>query len=545
MNVDDIARRAAEDVATKAAAVPPPHLLQAQQRRRRRTRLIAAASAVTAIAAMVGVTLLVRSPDIGAPFVADPVPMPTTMVAVPEGEDLEAIESELERLEAEQDAIEEKIGLDATSTTVRSVESGDRDPLEVPYVYDLPDQRGAWTRIDDPQAVFTVEPFSESRPTEDGGTRTSNSGVRLSAVTEGPNGLIAAGSVSRGLSTIGAIWRSSDGNSWERVPHDPDVFGSLAEGHDVSIDAIEADDNGYVAVGLNGTTAVAWTSIDGITWTSHLMEAPDAGRMMLASLEKGNLGWIATGAESSNGQPPTTEPPNPTTIVHSQGAIWWSTDGRAWKRVESDALVSATSNLHVLDVVQTDRGLYAAGVEAWDPITRSDGAIWFSDDGLTWERLETPGLVGADESGIESITELNGLLVAVGQSRRSAHIWSSSDGTSWVSVHDEAPTTAETWLPIRDLVATESGLVAVGVSVTFEGPGVTSRIAAWHSIDGHSWSQVEPPSDRADGTVWDVTQFDGVLLAVGDLNAIPNSFDSDSGISLGADVGAVWTTPVP
>ena len=557
MSLDDVGRNAAQDVVAKADSVETPEFATIQQHRRVRARWAAVTSLTAAAVLFVGVALFVRSPEGTTPFVSDSVPAPTTITLVPNGEDQEAVQDEIDAIESEIDdleqvrqTVEEQIRQGSTSVTLArgdgNADPSGRDPLEVPFVFDLPEPRGVWARVDDPNGVFAVETFSESRETKDGGTISSSSGVRLTGVAEGPGGLVAVGSVTRGLSSIGAIWRSTDGIEWQRMAHNPEVFGSLAEGTNVAVRAVASDADGYVAVGTSGDSAVAWTSLDGMTWDVHVLQATDGDIMWPTGLERVESGWIATGSETDRTRPPEGNQVV-STVVHSQGGIWWSLDGRDWQRVESDSLVSATSNLHVQDVLQTEAGLYAVGTEAWDPVSKSDGAIWFSDDGLAWNRVEVSDAFGPGETGIVGIAERDGLLVAIGSSRNAARIWHSTDGDSWTVAHEEIPTGEETWIVAQAVVATDTGFVAVGVSIARQEDGSSPiyRIVSWQSTDGIAWSLVESAQDRANGFVWDITESNNKLTAVGDLNAIPIEFDNETSMQVGANVGAVWTAPTP
>ena len=82
----------------------------------------------------------------------------------------------------------------------------------------------------------------------------------MKSVTVGGPGLVAVGR--------DAVWTSVDGITWTRVPHDDAVFGGAA------MVSVTAGGPGLVAVGWGDHTqggnivdAVAFTSVDGITWT--------------------------------------------------------------------------------------------------------------------------------------------------------------------------------------------------------------------------------------------------------------------------------------
>ena len=64
-----------------------------------------------------------------------------------------------------------------------------------------------------------------------------------------------------------AVWVSSDGSSWARVPHDRQVFGRTRE---QTVYAVAPLDPGFIAVGREtpgvDRDAAIWTSPNGLTW---------------------------------------------------------------------------------------------------------------------------------------------------------------------------------------------------------------------------------------------------------------------------------------
>ncbi len=97
-----------------------------------------------------------------------------------------------------------------------------------------------WTPAPSDQTAFpTLEPESEFEPAGP---------IRLNAMAVGPNGIVAVG---RGGHEQGgevpAIWTSSNGLTWNRVPYDEALFGPAGDGPEIH--DVVATANGYVAVG--------------------------------------------------------------------------------------------------------------------------------------------------------------------------------------------------------------------------------------------------------------------------------------------------------
>jgi hypothetical protein len=81
---------------------------------------------------------------------------------------------------------------------------------------------------------------------------------------------VGAGEVAAENRGVGAIWHSTDGSSWSRVPHDEDLFGGPGESPDGSGDeAIESIvwwNDRFIAAGFSGQQVTVWTSTDGVAW---------------------------------------------------------------------------------------------------------------------------------------------------------------------------------------------------------------------------------------------------------------------------------------
>ncbi len=74
-------------------------------------------------------------------------------------------------------------------------------------------------------------------------------------VTVGGPGLVSVGWIGwvAGQNSDAAIWTSADGITWERIPHDEDLFGG------VEMWGVAAGGPGLVAVGSDGPDAAVWT----------------------------------------------------------------------------------------------------------------------------------------------------------------------------------------------------------------------------------------------------------------------------------------------
>jgi hypothetical protein len=141
--------------------------------------------------------------------------------------------------------------------------------------------------------------------------------------------------------------------------------------------AVAAADGGFVAVGLAGTVAAVWTSVDGQTWSRspdaklfHALPRADvSASTTMISVASGHGRVVAVGYDGPGG-------------AHGPAArAWWSTDGRSWAVAPGDSF-SASGEVSVIPamVVPAPGGFLAAGQTNGD----CTGGIWASVDGASW-----------------------------------------------------------------------------------------------------------------------------------------------------------------
>ena len=228
-----------------------------------------------------------------------------------------------------------------------------------------------------------------------------------SAVVAGGPGLVAVGAVPGGSGgdRDAAVWTSSDGLTWDQVPHDETVFG----GDDVQ---------------------EMWDVV------------------------AGGPGLIAVGLDLSGGD--------------RIAAVWTSADGLTWERVsDQESALGGPGDQQISAVVATDSALVAVGHE--NTTSDSNAVVWASVDGFTWERVPDPESVFGDpDSAYQDMTDVaivGSGLVAVGSDRSGgdsdAAVWVSVDGKTWFRVpHDEAAFGGPGDQGMEAVAATDSGLVA-------------------------------------------------------------------------------------
>jgi molecular chaperone DnaK len=203
------------------------------------------------------------------------------------------------------------------------------------------------------------------------------------------------------------VWLSSDGWDWTRVESP-----ALQAAGKQTMESVAAFDGGLVAVGSAYPDAAVWLSSDGRDWTRVKSGSFAGGHMFAIAVFDGGL--VAVGHDSSGGD--------------IDAAVWLSTDGWDWSRVGSAAF-DGTGIQEMLSVAVFDGGLAAVGDDSSEDREDWDAAVWLSSNGWDWTRVESPALRAAGNQTMESVVAFDGGLVAVGDDAGA----DSNGGTVWVS----------------------------------------------------------------------------------------------------------------
>lgn len=144
--------------------------------------------------------------------------------------------------------------------------------------------RSPWSRVAHDEAVFGGESIQ----------------VMHHVMLAGP-GLLALGLDGPFDASSAAVWTSSDGVRWSRVPHDEELFGG--RGSQAMVGATIGRP-GIVAVGWDGPfdalDAAVWGSADGISWSRFPHDDETLGglrdqRMLDVAVTE--FGLVAVGSE--------------------------------------------------------------------------------------------------------------------------------------------------------------------------------------------------------------------------------------------------------
>ena len=194
------------------------------------------------------------------------------------------------------------------------------------------------------------------------------------------------------------LFTSSDGMEWQRA----DLGGEPETVNDVA-----KSGTGFVAVGSSlvgsmESKGAVWTSTDGLAW-DRLPDDPVFTRASLYSVAAHDGLLVATGY--------ATDAPGAGNLF-ARPSAWTSRDGMTWQRAEvidptlpvRQAATGALEGALMTSLGRTEAGWLAAGtaLTAEDDSVRFDAAIWTSGDGRAWQRVpHDPGFVAGRASGME------------------------------------------------------------------------------------------------------------------------------------------------
>jgi hypothetical protein len=223
----------------------------------------------------------------------------------------------------------------------------------------------------------------------------------------------------------------------------------------------------------------------------------------------------------------------------ADAAVIVSADGSSWRRVGQGSLKEpGEQRINGLISTETNQGRLLVAVGSDDSSGSRSAGAWFSEDGgLTWTQGAVPTNRFGGEDVMNRVTKTAGGLVAVGFTTGAD---TTTDGAIWISRDNAA-----TWKLAHVLggpgdqeltrLATlrDGGTTYVAAGSTTDGAAGLDA-AVWTSPDAKVWTKV---TDRdlggaGDQKIYDLQVFGSQLIGVG----------SDSSAGNGKD-GAAWLSP--
>lgn len=331
--------------------------------------------------------------------------------------------------------------------------------------------------------------------------------------------LVAGGDEPVGdVDNLPVLMTARKGGKARAVPSD-EIAGLTRSAREIA--RIAAGANLFVAVGTAQGDAGIWTSPDGDRWTTIGADALGGpGRQALADVAHGPEGWLAVGGTMPD--PAVARP----LLVTSQ-------DGARWRRVGESAVPEVPLGVYHLvpHAVAAGRDGY---VIAGEQRSGADGTavLWYTRD---LRRFERAGKLPSSGAGVRlhDVAATSSGYVAVGGSgavdRETGVVWTSADGRTWTGRARPMPEGARS-AHLRRVLATSTGLVAVGTAVTGEG---RRPFAAHSADDGRTWAFTWLPAE-ASATVLDLAVAGSAFVAVGSYGA-----PGDGAVWISAD-GRDW-----
>jgi hypothetical protein len=280
---------------------------------------------------------------------------------------------------------------------------------------------------------------------------------------------------------------------------------------------------------------------------------PDGLGDIMFSVTADESGWVAAGATAY--QFVGGEPTDPGWVA----AFWTSVDGIDWQRVpHEDAVFGNSEEFYVVaDITAGGPGFVAVGNtldrEGYD-LTQfaeyvvwgmgsdyQDAAVWLSEDGRSWTRVESEGLGGPGWQMLTGVTTGGPGLVAVGlDGELGSAAWTSVDGTDWLKV-DFNPFIDESggWPIVWDVSADTQGLMAVG--------NIDLVPTVWTSLDGVSWesSQLSDPLADIRGETQAVVRLGETIVGAGFAAEDVGMGEHVAGLWVSNDAGTTWSQVPP
>ncbi|MCT9932587.1 hypothetical protein N5079_20510 [Planotetraspora sp. A-T 1434] len=325
----------------------------------------------------------------------------------------------------------------------------------------------------------------------------------LRGLTITDTGVLVAGGDKRGpgdVENLPVLMAAEKGKSARAVPLEA-IAGLNRLARDTA--DVAAAGGAFVAVGSANGDAAIWTSgNNGANWKDagfpDLLGGP--GRQALSGVAHGSKGWLAVGGTMTD--PAVTRP-----------LLVTSADGRTWRPGPAIDVPAGHFLLAPHVVTAGRKGYVLVGEDRG--ATGTLPALWFSPDLKRFTR-SAPASMPAGGAGvrISDVTATPSGFMAVGGSgtadRETGVVWVSPDGLNWMSKSRVVPADARS-AGLRHVVATKSGVVAVGTAMTDDGVRPFSAVS---TDNGAHWEYGWLPAEEA-AVVLDLTVTGQGLVAVG------------------------------
>jgi len=214
-------------------------------------------------------------------------------------------------------------------------------------------------------------------------------GVAPVTAAANPSGYVI---VAKGAGTGSAgpdLWWSPNLTSWTQATAMSDTNGSN------QVQAVTADSHEFMAVGSDGGHPAVWTTTDGKTWTTIVLDLPPgASAAVLQRVAIDGDRVVALGQETTaDGTVPFAE---------------LSADaGASWQRVRFGSAGT------VVTALSGGSGGFTAATQSGEP-GQQDAQVWTSATGSTWTPVQVDGLSGGGVHEIAALVPSGSAVVGIG-----------------------------------------------------------------------------------------------------------------------------------
>jgi hypothetical protein len=206
-------------------------------------------------------------------------------------------------------------------------------------------------------------------------------------------------------------------------------------------------------------------------------------------------------------------------LLERHARFWESPDGRSWTALPDD---DGFDGAEVAAILRSgSRGFLALG-RLGDGQRGTGTAVFRSSDGVAWRRIDDEAL-GSGLAVAVVATEDGYLAVGSDLDEREAVVWASEDGEAWGRAPEE-PSRLHFGEKVRmtDVLVTGSGYVGIGNFVGVQYGTGTS----WLTTTGYSWAQGPLQAALGQGEPEAMLAWGDRLVAVGSRGAPDNYIPS-------------------
>jgi len=336
----------------------------------------------------------------------------------------------------------------------------------------------------------------------------ANADARVFAwdVTAGGPGFVAVGcdQTTAGIS-MAAVWTSVNGRQWRRFGNETEATPGMAYADFAGqapwtvMDTVVESNGTLIVVGRTGAAVhsdlAIWESTDGSTWYRGAVGNLPEPQRSYNAIAQ-NGELIVVGATGALVQ-----------TDDSDGAVWVATpdpdapEGGVWSEVSPFEPVSFSRAFDVM--VSGDRALAVGYADA-------DGAFWESVHGTDWSRLPAAATPAGQSVSLYSIVSIGETYFAAGSTSSEPAIWWSTDRSTWSKATVPATPPGTTFAYIAGIEKNRGQLVAYGKASSTD---VTPLI--WVSSDGRTWTDTGAGQPLGSLELGGVTAFEGQIVFSG------------------------------